>query len=93
MSKGQRNAALNKGPPQIVAGVHGPHNRHLRAPQDLLEGILYHKLATATLCTTAQNEPTGEPTKRTRHAQDSVLFMKCTEFYEYTSHETLLKFA
>jgi hypothetical protein len=80
-----------------------------RAPQDLLEGILHHKLAKATLSTAvdaphnewncvalaqaAQNEPTGEADKRTRHAKDSALLMKCIEFYEYTGHENPLKYA
>jgi hypothetical protein len=63
-----------------------------RAPQDLLDGILHHKLAVdaphnewncVALAQTAQNEPTCEATKRTRHAQDSALLMKGIEFYEY----------
>jgi hypothetical protein len=32
----------------------------------------------------AQNELTGEATIRKRHARDSALLIKCTEFYEFT---------
>jgi hypothetical protein len=56
----------------------------------------HHKIRTSRslkpLTQAAQNELTGEATKRTRHAQDSALLMKFTEFYEYTGHETLLKY-
>jgi hypothetical protein len=78
-------------------------------PQDLLEGVLHHKLATATLLTAvdapqnewncialaqaAQSEPTGEVTKRTWRAQDLALLMKCIEFYEYMGHKNPLKYA
>jgi hypothetical protein len=82
-------------PSQRGTGDNSPVGEYLK---NLLEGILHHKLATATLSTAvdaphnewnyvalpqaAQNESTGEATKSTRHVQDSALLMKCIEFYE-----------
>jgi hypothetical protein len=50
---------------------------------------LYGSQRTA-LAPAAQNELTGEATKRERHVRDSALLMKCTE---YMGHETLLIYA
>jgi hypothetical protein len=40
-----------------------------------------------------QNELTGEATRHRRHARDSVLPMRCIEFYKDTGHETSFKYA
>jgi hypothetical protein len=59
------------------------------APRDLLKGIVNHNMA---LAPSAQNELTGEATKRRCFARDSALpMMMCTEFYEHGGHGTQLK--
>jgi hypothetical protein len=101
-----RYAALSKGPPQIVVWEQDPQFSCRRAPQDLLEVILDHKLAKAILSMAVEAPLNEWNCAQTRsncsewtdwwgnqtHAA-GMLKIRRLEFYEYTGHENSLKYA